>query len=153
MVIAARPGPLRATQKAAEPNGEGTQHYVTYLPVVAQPVPAAPQGDCPASSAAHFNLFAEAQRITLAYMRDDNPGWGYVLHIESVCVDPNLLSLYRSQNSQGWRSTGSLPALRNGERLGTALGQEVVVAIRDRGQFMDPRAEGLVAVGGVRDEA
>jgi hypothetical protein len=86
-------------------------------------------------------LYAEEQRITLNYTRRDTVANGYAVHLENICVDPNLLALYRAQvNAEGWRATGRLPALRNNQALGTALGSELKVAIRDRGAFMDPRS-------------
>ena len=63
--------------------------------------------------------------------------YGYTVHLENVCVDPNLLALYRESDRQG---RASLPALRNGETLGFTAGEETQVAIRDRGTFMDPRS-------------
>ncbi|MCB9139193.1 MAG: hypothetical protein H6642_12680 [Caldilineaceae bacterium] len=81
-------------------------------------------------------LYADERRITLAYTREDSVANGYTVHLEQICVDPNLLALYRQATAEG---RSSLPALHNGEPLGTALG-EVVVAIRDRGVFFDPRA-------------
>ena len=75
-------------------------------------------------------LYADTTRITLNYTRQDNISYGYVVYIENVCVDPNLLALYRAQNdASGWRSSNSLPGLRNGQPLGTAAGGEVRVAI------------------------
>ena len=66
---------------------------------------------------------------------------GYVVHLEDVCVDPNLLALYRAQtDSDGYHHTGHLPALLNNQALGTALNTEVKVVIRDKGSFMDPRS-------------
>lgn len=86
-------------------------------------------------------LFAEAQRITLGYTRRDSVATGYVVHIEDVCVDPNLVGLYQAQlDGAGWNETGHLPALRNNQVLGTALGSEIKVAVRDAGSFMDPRS-------------
>ncbi|MFQ5577952.1 MAG: hypothetical protein ACE5G8_13290, partial [Anaerolineae bacterium] len=86
-------------------------------------------------------LYAEEKRITLGYTIDDTVANGYTVHIENVCVDPNLLALYRAQiNPDGTRKTGKLPALSNGQALGTALTDEMQFAIRDRGTFMDPRS-------------
>jgi hypothetical protein len=86
-------------------------------------------------------LFADATRITLVYTRRDSPAFGYVIHIDNVCVDPNLLTLYHAQNdAQGYRATGNLPALHDGESLGTAAGNEVQVSVRDTGSFLDPRS-------------
>jgi hypothetical protein len=86
-------------------------------------------------------LFAEKQRITLGYTRRDSVATGYVVHIEDICVDPNLVGLYQAQlDGAGWNETGRLPALRNNQALGTALSTEIKVAIRDAGSFMDPRS-------------
>lgn len=86
-------------------------------------------------------LYAEEQQITLGYTRRDTVAAGYVVHLENICVDPNLLALYRAQTSaDGWHATGNLPALKNNQTLGTAVGSEMEVAIRDRGTFMDPRS-------------
>jgi hypothetical protein len=82
-------------------------------------------------------LYAEERRITLKYTRTDNVVAGYTVHLENVCVDPNLLALYRESDSRG---RASLPALRNDETLGVAAGGEILVAVRDTGTFMDPRS-------------
>ena len=82
-------------------------------------------------------LYASEERITLGYTRHDTVAPGYAVHIEEICVDPNLLALYRSMNQAG---RGQLPALQNGQILGTAKGSEIRVAVRDRGTFMDPRS-------------
>ena len=86
-------------------------------------------------------LYAAERQITLGYTRRDTVAAGYVVHIKDICLDPNLLALYRAQNNaEGWRSTGRLPALRNDQIFGRALSDEVKVAIRDNGSFMDPRS-------------
>lgn len=82
-------------------------------------------------------LYAAENRITLGYTRHDTVAPGYAVHLESVCVDPNLLALYRQANADG---RGNLPALRDGAVLGTARTGEVLVSVRDRGDFMDPRS-------------
>ena len=82
-------------------------------------------------------LYAEANRITLGYTREDSVANGYAIHIENLCVDPNLVATYPHANAAG---RGSLPALRDDETLGTAGGGEIRVAVRDRGAFLDPRA-------------
>jgi hypothetical protein len=81
-------------------------------------------------------LYAEPIRITLSYTRDDTVAHGYVVHLEDLCVDPNLVMLYRHSNGAG---RGTLPALREGEVLGVAAGA-LGVAVRDRGTFADPRS-------------
>jgi hypothetical protein len=82
-------------------------------------------------------LYASEERITLGYTRDDSVAPGYAVHLEKLCVDPNLLALYRQANAVG---RGKLPALREGEILGVAKGVEILAAIRDRGSFMEARS-------------
>jgi len=82
-------------------------------------------------------LYASTKRVTLKYTRNDNVILGYTLHVENVCVEPNLLALYQVSNSAG---RGQLPALRPGQAFGYARGGETGVAIRDNGTFMDPRS-------------
>jgi hypothetical protein len=82
-------------------------------------------------------LYAAENRITLKYTREDNVVYGYTLHVEGVCVEPNLLALYRNMNAAG---RGRLPALRARQAFGRAIGGEVGAAIRDTGAFMDPRS-------------
>ena len=86
-------------------------------------------------------LYADDRQLTLGYTRHDSVAGGYVVHLLGLCVDPNLLALYRAQNDDhGWRATGHLPALRSGQIIGTAQGAELKVAVRDNGSFMDPRS-------------
>jgi hypothetical protein len=82
-------------------------------------------------------LYATEERITLKYTREDNVVLGYTIHVENVCVEPSLLALYRAWNDAG---RGELPALRGGQPFGRARGNEIGVAIRDAGTFMDPRS-------------
>ncbi len=90
-------------------------------------------------------LYAEENRLTLVYAREDTVAFAYAVHFENICTDPNLLALYRSRvDANGWRINNGgyqLPALNNGQPLGTALDGEIKVAIRDRGAFMDPRSQ------------
>lgn len=81
-------------------------------------------------------LYATNQDLTLKYGREDHVVNGYVIYLEGLYVDPNLLSLYNRLNSEG---RSSLPAVKGGEILGTSSGKEIKVAIRDTGSFMDPR--------------
>lgn len=82
-------------------------------------------------------LYAEAKRITFVYTRHDSPAFGYVVHLEDFQVEPTLLLLYQQADSEGREY---LPALRNGDRVGTADGTSIKIAIRDTGRFMDPRS-------------
>ncbi len=82
-------------------------------------------------------LYASTERITFVYTRLDTVAQGYTIHVEGLCVEPGLLSLYQQQNAAGrW----SLPALKFQQPFGRANGAELKVAIRDNGSFMDPRS-------------
>ena len=82
-------------------------------------------------------LYADETRLTLGYTLEDTAAHGYVAHIEDICVDANLLALYRSLDAAG---RASLPGLRNGDAVGVASAPTVKVAVRDCGSFMDPRS-------------
>lgn len=82
-------------------------------------------------------LYAEATRITLAYTRHDSAACGYIVHLEDLAVEPSLVAFYNELNAAG---RGQLPGLDNDEPLGALLSTQIKVAIRDTGQFMDPRA-------------
>ena len=81
-------------------------------------------------------LYADTDRITLKYTGEDSVVNGYTVHVEGVCVEPDLLALYERMNADG---RGQLPSLRAGQAFGRARGNEIQVAIRDTGRFMDPR--------------
>lgn len=80
-------------------------------------------------------LYASSERLTIKYTREDTIVGGYGLHLENICVDPNLLALYQALNSAG---RYELPALRAGQALGHARGSHIGVVVRDTG-FLDPR--------------
>jgi hypothetical protein len=82
-------------------------------------------------------LYAEPTRLTLKYTREDNVIAGYTLHLENICVDANLLALYRQLNAA---DRAELPALWPGQPIGRAPGTEVDTAVRDTGSFLDPRS-------------
>jgi hypothetical protein len=83
-------------------------------------------------------LYAEETRLTIAYTRDGTVAHGYAVQLENFCVDPNLLPQYREGNAGGRHQ---LPGLHNGDSVGVTTSSELLVAIRDRGMFMDPRSE------------
>jgi len=83
-------------------------------------------------------LYADENRITFTNSLGDNWTDGYIFHVEDICTDPNLISAYLNANASG---RGSLPALPRGQVFGTARTNEVKVAIRDSGTFMDPRSD------------
>lgn len=82
-------------------------------------------------------LYADLNRITLGFTRNDTAAVGYIVHLEDVVVDGALLALYEEKNEAG---RSELPALRNNEPFATALGTEIRIAIRDTGTFMEPRS-------------
>jgi hypothetical protein len=82
-------------------------------------------------------LYAAPSRITLKYTREDNVANGYTIHVENVCVDPQLLALYKSLDAAGRRR---LPGIHNGQSFGSAAGGQILVGIQDSGAWMDPRA-------------
>ena len=82
-------------------------------------------------------LYADPLRLTIKYTREDNVVSGYTLHLENICPEPRLLAVYQNCNNN---ARGHLPALYAGHALGRARGNELGVAIRDNGDFMDPRS-------------
>ncbi len=91
-------------------------------------------------------LFADADTVTLHYTREDSAAVGYTVHIDNICTDPNLLSLYDSLDaSDGPRydypSSGyNLPTLSTGQIFGTTSLENMVIAVSDTGAFQDPRS-------------
>ena len=85
-------------------------------------------------------LYAGERELTLAYFRQDGVGSGYVVYLSGLCVDAALTAAYQAQLFNGRRVTGKLPAAVSGQTLGVADGGTVVVAVRDRGTFLDPRS-------------
>lgn len=82
-------------------------------------------------------LYATSSQLTLKYTREDDVVTGYTIHLENLCVDPNLLELYEQLNAAG---RAELPALWPGQPLGRASDNEIGVAVRDGGSFLDPRS-------------
>lgn len=97
-------------------------------------------------------LYADERRVALRYAREDSAGApGYTVHVDGLCTDPNLLTLYvQLDAANGPRYVYTppkrrpysypLPTLGDGQPIGVARGVEVVVAIVDTGSFMDPRS-------------
>ena len=83
-------------------------------------------------------LYAAQNRLTLKYSAEDNVVQGYTIHLEGVCVAPDLLALYREMDGSGRER---LPALQGRQPFGRAPGDEIRIAIRDNGSFLDPRSE------------
>ena len=82
-------------------------------------------------------LYADPKRLTIKFTREDNVVSGYTLHLENICPEPRLLGVYENCNNN---ARGHLPALYSGHALGRACGDELGIAIRDNGDFMDPRS-------------
>lgn len=82
-------------------------------------------------------LYAEERRLTITYTRGDTAANGYLVHLEDFDVNPGLVARYRQLDAAG---RGELPALRNGEIVGVADRGALMIAMRDTGQFLDPRS-------------
>jgi hypothetical protein len=122
------------------PGGPITQWPVTLLGLrttAGEAIAVPASGYSIGSGYAVLVLYANARRITLKYTREDNVVQGYTVHLEGLCVDPPLKALYDEMDEAG---RAKLPALRSGQTFATAQGDEVLVAIRDSGMFMDPRS-------------
>jgi hypothetical protein len=79
-------------------------------------------------------LYASEDSLTFIYDNVGNVTTGYTIHYQGLRTDPNLLALY--QQSEG----SELPGLTLDTPVGTAT-DELIVAIRDKGTFMDARSE------------
>ncbi|MGB8647196.1 MAG: hypothetical protein WCF84_18305 [Anaerolineae bacterium] len=82
-------------------------------------------------------LYAAPTRITIKYTGEDNAIHGYTLQLENICVEPRLLALYQQLNAEG---RSQLPALHSGQAIGRAIGDEIDIAVRDTGAYLDPRS-------------
>lgn len=83
-------------------------------------------------------LYASKDSISVKYTPADSVQSGYTLHLSNINVNPKILELY-DKALEGGRT--KLPALPGGYKLGTASGNELLLAIVDTGQFLDPRWE------------
>ena len=118
-----------------------TPYPVTMLGLVSspgQPVYIAAR-DLPVSPAGMtaMVIYADANQLALTYTSEDRVDTGYMVHLVNICVDPNLVALYRRLDSEGRHQ---LPAAYNNTVVGTALDSEVDVVVRDTGSFLDPRS-------------
>lgn len=86
-------------------------------------------------------LYAEENRITINFTRDDSVANGYTMHYENICVDSNLLRAFRDLPDKDQKSREKLIKLTPGQAIGFPKNNEVHIAVRDRGMFMDPRSE------------
>jgi hypothetical protein len=98
-------------------------------------------------------LYADADTVALKFGREDSVApHGYVLHVDNICTDPNLLSLYQQLNAPDgprytfyagtpdWKTDYYLPNLAAGQVFGQARDGEIRVAIVDSGSWMDVRS-------------
>lgn len=95
-----------------------------------------PGWDCGPGGCDALVLYASEWEITLRYAREDDLFPGYTIHIVGICVEPSLRALYRTLHAQGRER---LPAVYGGQPIGRAWGNEIIIALRDNGPFMDPR--------------
>jgi hypothetical protein len=79
-------------------------------------------------------LYASEDSLTFIYANAGTVAHGYGIHYLGLKTDPNLLALYRQ--SQG----NELPGLRLETPIGVAT-EELIVAIRDNGKFLDARSK------------
>lgn len=78
--------------------------------------------------------------ISMVYLAEDRVSGGYTVQYDNFCIDPNLLALYQQLSPSNKTNRAELPVLRGGDVVGKFKTNEVVVAIKDKGQYMDPRS-------------
>ena len=78
-------------------------------------------------------LYASEDSVTFLYDRKGTVIAGYTVHYLGLRTDPNLLKLYRESKGN------QLPGLTLDTPVGIAT-DEIIVAIRDNGTFMDARS-------------
>ena len=66
------------------------------------------------------------------------------MHLEDVCIEPDLLAKYNSLHAAG---RDSLPVLKGRQPFGRAISGEIKVAMRDSGHFLDPRSRNSWWIG------
>lgn len=94
-------------------------------------------------------LFADADTVAMKYTREDSsqPN-GYLIHVDGICTDPNLLALYNALDT-GARyvpcggfgcSSYNLVNLPANHPIGTALATEIRMMVVDTGTSLDIRS-------------
>ncbi len=109
---------------------------VAPLEIVSVPDSSYSPGACGDGQCDALVIYADRWEISLRYAREDDVYPGYTVHIVGICTEPSLLALYEQLNAAGRHN---LPAVRGGQPIGRAWGQEIAIAIRDNGPFLDPR--------------
>jgi hypothetical protein len=79
-------------------------------------------------------LYASEDSLTFLYNRAGSVVQGYTVHYVGLQTDPNLVALF--QESQG----SELPGLTLDTPVGVAT-EEILIAIRDNGKFLDVRSK------------
>lgn len=80
-------------------------------------------------------LYASEDQVTMQYARAGSVVNGYTVHYLGLQTDPNLVKLF--EESEG----SELPGLTLDTPVGVAAGEELVVAMRDNGTFLDARSK------------
>lgn len=128
-------------------NKKPSSEYETYAPVSVLGLYAKPGQilHTPSSGAKYtigagykaMLIYADEKSVAINWTGDDDATVGYAAHINGICVDTNLVALYKQLNNEGRRK---MPVLKDGQKIGTAKTNEVKIAIRDSGTFHDPRS-------------
>lgn len=94
-------------------------------------------------------IYADADTVVLHYTREDSAAKGYTVHVDNICTDPNLLTLYTTLDN-ATRNTYhggpdatldyDLVTLTEQQTFGTAHFDEIRIAIVDTGAYLDPRS-------------
>ncbi len=87
-------------------------------------------------------LYADQNSLTIKYTLQDDVVSHYTIHLDNICTDPNLLSLYNQLDAQKYPNSKirlKLPIVKGKQVIGTSKGEEVRVAVRNSGEFIDPR--------------
>ncbi|MCB0163169.1 MAG: hypothetical protein KDI79_03010 [Anaerolineae bacterium] len=79
-------------------------------------------------------LYASEDSLTFAYTRDGTVAQGYAIHYQGLHVDPNLLAKYNEAKGN------DVVGLTLDTPVGVAASDELLVAVRDKGTFMDSRS-------------
>lgn len=79
-------------------------------------------------------LYASEDSLTFLYGRAGTVASGYTIHYLGLHTDPNLLALFRESTDN------ELPGLTLDTPVGVAASDELIVAVRDNGTFMDARS-------------
>lgn len=81
-------------------------------------------------------LYATKNDITFTHSPSDTLLGDYLFYFLDICVDPNLLAKYQTDNAQG---RNELPVIATGQVFGYAGNSDVKVVVRDTMSFMDTR--------------